>query len=160
MAFALLEWLVPARSTASIPPAVFRSIMTRLKRQRSEMLKNRFYRNAEAFTKSAYSQADRLAVAGTLPSLRYLNSEEYLSVNAGWYMFVNQIGAVSDYAGADLVSNWYARNLHMFANIRRSIHLTPARIVVFVGAGHVTLLRSMASLDSDMQLVDPLIYLK
>lgn len=95
-----------------------------------------------------------------LDLLRYLNSPESLRANAAWYMYIDRIGDASDDdAGASLVSFWYARNLHMFANIMHSV-VPGDRVVVFVGAGHAARLRPLVELSPDLRLVDPDRYLR
>lgn len=95
-----------------------------------------------------------------LDLLRYLNSPESLRANAAWYMYIDRIGdAGNDYAGANLVSFWYARNLHMFANIMHSV-VPGDRVVVFVGAGHAARLRPLVELSPDLRLVEPDRYLR
>ncbi len=95
-----------------------------------------------------------------LDVLRYLNTPQALSLNASWYMYVNRIGdARGDYAGADLVAFWYARNLHIFANMTHVI--APGdRVVLIIGQGHAAMLDSMVKLAPYLQFVDPESYLK
>ncbi|MDQ2679521.1 MAG: DUF5694 domain-containing protein [Candidatus Eremiobacteraeota bacterium] len=115
--------------------------------------------DAELFTKPCITKANDLERAGTmLQLLRYLNQQDALACNAAFYSFSDPIGARSDYAGANLVSFWYARNLHIFANI---MHNTKPgdRVVVFVGQGHAAILDPMFKLAPYLQFVDPLTYL-
>ena len=104
---------------------------------------------------NALEKQDRL-----LDLLRYLNTPQALAANAAWYMYVDRIGdAKLDYAGADLTSDWYARNLHIFANV---VHpLKPGdRVVVIIGQGHAAMLRRMIQISPFVQDVDPERYLK
>ena len=65
--------------------------------------------------------------------LRFLNMPRTLKANEGWYLYVDLVGTGSSAAGETLTSNWYARNLQIFANIARD--LRPGdRVVVFIGA--------------------------
>jgi len=59
------------------------------------------------------------------------------------------------YSKTDLVSNWYKRNLRIFANINRITEQGKDRILVVVGAGHLKLLRDFAKDASYFDLVDP-----
>ncbi len=103
---------------------------------------------------SALEKQDRL-----LDLLCYMNSPEALAQNAAWYMYVNRIGnAKNDYAGATLTSYWYARNLHIFANIMHE--LKPGdRVVVIIGQGHAAMLRPMIRLSPFARDIDPRAYL-
>ncbi len=116
---------------------------------------------ANAFTKPVFQKSDDVSYSGTiLETLRFLNGPLFQKTSASWYLYIDGIGGGKDYAGADLVSFWYARNLHIFANIRRDIDSPNDRVVVFMGAGHAPLLRSFVELSPDMQLVDPEPYLQ
>lgn len=95
-----------------------------------------------------------------LELLRYLNLTDTIDKNASWYMYIDRVGSGKDYAGADLVSYWYARNLHIFANMMRSIDSRTDRVVVFIGSGHVQQLSNYVRLSPDLELVDPEPYLK
>lgn len=92
--------------------------------------------------------------------MRYINSPEALKMNAGWYLYLDLIGSEStDTPGESLTSNWYARNLQIFANIARN--LNPGdRVVVFIGQGHAAMLRPMIERSSFLKDVDPAHYLQ
>jgi hypothetical protein len=91
-------------------------------------------------------------------ALRYLNARGTLKANNGWYLYVDLIGAGSSDAGESLTSNWYARNLRIFANIVRA--LRPGdRVVVFIGAGHASILRPLIDRAPFLTDVDPEGYL-
>jgi len=95
-----------------------------------------------------------------LDVLRDLNTPEALDINASWYLYLDRIGDTrSDYAGADLVSFWYARNLHIFANIMHAVR-PGDRVVVFIGQGHAAMLRPMVKLSPYLEWVDPEPYLR
>jgi hypothetical protein len=64
------------------------------------------------------------------------------------------------YARADLVTNWYKRNLRIFSNLNRVTEAGKDRVVLVIGFGHLAILRQLAA-DSDyFCLVDPQEYLK
>ncbi len=116
---------------------------------------------AEAYTRPVYAKEDQLEqTTSILETLQRLNDPASFNVNAAWYLYIDRIGDGKDYAGADLVSYWYARNLHIFANIRRSIGSQDDRVVVFIAQGHVPILRQCVELSPDMELIDPEPYLK
>lgn len=118
---------------------------------------------ATAQTRAAplIQRENELEQHGTIQELlRYLNTPAALDANASWYMYVDRVGAGKDYAGADLVSYWYARNLHIYANVMRSIDSPDDRIVILLGAGHVPQLKEYVRLSPDLELVDPEPYLK
>ncbi|MDE2196916.1 MAG: hypothetical protein KGJ56_06980 [Gammaproteobacteria bacterium] len=103
---------------------------------------------------------DDLVLHGTIGDvLRYLNDPKSLAMNAGWYPYAARVGDGNDYAGADLVSIWYARNVHIYANMMRDT--SPGdRVVVFIGAGHAPSLRWMIEQSPDLELMDTEKYLR
>ena len=70
----------------------------------------------------------------------------------GWYLVMATVGRDTAYRGADEVSAWYARNLHIFANIAR-VAQPGERVLVIMGAGHGTLLRQFIDESPDLDLV-------
>lgn len=106
------------------------------------------------------AKLDDLTLHGTVGDvLRYLNRPEVLAMNGDYYAYIARVGAEADYAGADLVSTWYARNVHIYANMMRQV--TPGdRVVVFIGAGHTPSLRWLIQQSPDLELVDTESYLK
>ena len=106
------------------------------------------------------AKLDDLTLHGTVGDvLRYLNRPEALAMNGDYYAYIARVGADTDYAGADLVSTWYARNVHIYANMLRQV--TPGdRVVVFIGAGHTPSLRWLIQQSPDLELVDTESYLK
>lgn len=106
------------------------------------------------------AKLDDLTLRGTVGDvLRYLNRPEVLAMNGDYYAYIARVGAEADYAGADLVSTWYARNVHIYANMMRQV--TPGdRVVVFIGAGHTPSLRWLIQQSPDLELVDTESYLK
>ncbi|HYR07074.1 MAG TPA: DUF5694 domain-containing protein [Longimicrobium sp.] len=76
----------------------------------------------------------------------------------GWYMVMATVGRDTTYTGAREVSNWYTRNLHIFANIAR-VAQPGERVLVIMGSGHGTLLRQFVdeSPDLDLVSVEPLL---
>lgn len=115
---------------------------------------------AEAHTKPLRMREQELVEKGTILDLaRFLNTDQAIDENGSWYMYRDRIGSGKDYAGADLVAFWYARNLHIFANIMRLTDSPDDRVVIFIGAGHVKLLRDCVQLSPDLEFVDPELFL-
>lgn len=121
----------------------------------------KFLAAAEAHWKPFLQRQEDLEQHATvLELLRYLNTPEALEYNASWYAYADRIGTDKDYKGVEVVSNWYGRNLDIFANIARSIDSPDDRVVVIMGQGHAYLLRDLVRLSPDMEWVDPETYLK
>lgn len=95
-----------------------------------------------------------------LDALRFFNSESALDLNASTYLVLDRIGGGNEYPGSDAVSNWYASNLHIFANLMQLITSPDDRVLVIYGQGHAKLLRSFIKDSPDLGCVDPLTVLK
>lgn len=59
-----------------------------------------------------------------------------------------------EYAGADMVGNWYHRNARIYANLLR-IAEPGDRLAVIYGAGHIPVLRHLLEASGLFDLVDP-----
>src|SRR5215831_1647550 len=106
-------------------------------------------------------QLDEVLAHGTmLEALRFMNSEYAIDLNGSMYLVLDRIGASNEYPGADAVSQWYASNLHIFANLVRLITSPDDRVLVIYGQGHVKLLRSFIKGLPDLQFIDPITVLK
>ena len=103
----------------------------------------------EAFTKDMDAE---LAKSSITEVLRKMNSPGELQRNNELYMRMALIGEDSDYAGADVVGQWYTRNLRIYANIRRLIHSPEDRVLVLFGQGHEFLLRQYIGESGDLVL--------
>lgn len=70
----------------------------------------------------------------------------------GLYLVMATVGRGSVYRGADEVANWYARNLHIYANIAR-VAQPGERVLVIMGSGHRPLLRQFVAESPELELV-------
>lgn len=84
--------------------------------------------------------------------LRQINAPGRLAAEHATYLRFNRVGAGDTYVGAELVSKWYERNIHIFANLQR-ISEPGDRILVIFGAGHAPILRELVESDPEMTLV-------
>ena len=64
------------------------------------------------------------------------------------------------YQRADLLTNWYKRNFRMFANVVRKTDRPGDRVLLLVGAGHLKILRDLASEMPGFCLIEPQDYLR
>jgi predicted proteasome-type protease len=71
---------------------------------------------------------------------------------------VATVGEDTTYVGADVVAQYYKRNLRIFANIE-DVAEPGDRILVIFGAGHLPYLRPLIEASPQMEFVDPLDYL-
>lgn len=118
--------------------------------------------NSKSASSQPLSAEDTLLRKSTIVEfLRYLNNEEKIQAGHSSYM---QMLLPSDnpaiYEGADRVTNWYKRNLRMFANINRITEFPNDRVLLIVGSGHLKILRDFAIDSPQFCLVEADSYLK
>ena len=84
---------------------------------------------------------------------QYINSDEYNRMAHGFYLDMAVIGKDNNYAGADLVADWYKRNLRIYRNLM-ALQLKPEdRVLILYGAGHSKILQDLVDNSSSLQLV-------
>jgi hypothetical protein len=84
---------------------------------------------------------------------QYINSDAYNRFSHGFYLDMAVIGKDDNYAGADLVSDWYKRNLRIYRNLM-ALNLKPEdRVLIIYGAGHSKILQDLVEDSSTLQLV-------
>ncbi|RZL30925.1 MAG: hypothetical protein EOO96_17130, partial [Pedobacter sp.] len=70
-----------------------------------------------------------------------LNDEKQNLLNKSFYIsFVNRLGIENDYFGTNFVTDWYKRNLLMYANFQSQLEATDKNVVIMAGAGHTAMM--------------------
>ena len=69
------------------------------------------------------------------------------------YLEMAVVGKDDNYVGADLVADWYKRNLRIYRNLIGLNFKGEDRILILYGAGHTKILQDLADDSSTMQLV-------
>jgi uncharacterized protein DUF5694 len=82
-------------------------------------------------------QGDFLQSHTVLETLEFTNSDARVAKDVGLYFGTVPFGDPGDYAGPDLLTAWYQRNIHIYANIVKLIDSPNERILVVYGAGHL-----------------------
>lgn len=77
-----------------------------------------------------------------------------------YIQFLAPVAVEDDYAGADMVAEWYRRNLSIFANLTRIAHGGDERVFVIFGAGHIPIIRELVTQHPDYCVEDPIPYLE
>ncbi|WP_203292685.1 DUF5694 domain-containing protein [Maricaulis parjimensis] len=75
------------------------------------------------------------------------------------YLLLAQMGSQENSAGAREMTNWWGRNLEIFANVAR-IAEPGERVLVIYGSGHKRLLDDFVDSAPNLQWVDPRPYLE
>lgn len=115
---------------------------------------------SEGIIKTFVGEINELQKRGTvIEVLRAINTERLINANHQTYLVINAVGKGSNYTGADLVGDWYKRNLLIFANVQRLIESPQDRVLIIYGQGHAKLLRQFIQDSPDMELVEVSKYL-
>lgn len=85
--------------------------------------------------------AELMKTATITELFRYLNDEKRIDEAHRPYLTGVRVGKDADYAGADLATEWYERNLKIYANITRIADAPNDRVLVLIGNGHLKLLQ-------------------
>jgi Family of unknown function (DUF5694) len=78
-----------------------------------------------------------LASHTVLETLLYMNSDEKVAEDVGFYYREGYFGEPGDWAGADLVSDWFRRNMRIYSNVLQLADSANERVLVIFGAGHL-----------------------
>ena len=114
-----------------------------------------------AFGKNLTAKAtEQMKTATITEMLREMNDEKTVAAMHQPYLTFVRVGAGTDFAGANLVSDWYERNLKIYGNITRLADAPNERILVIIGAGHLRTLQHFVSESSEYELEQAGKYLK
>jgi hypothetical protein len=84
-----------------------------------------------------------------------INTKASNDGNINWYLeTANKAGKTDNFVGAFLVSEWYRRNLYMYALIQKLAESKDDKIMVLLGAGHTAMLREFIAHDSNFEIVE------
>ncbi|MBI3523192.1 MAG: hypothetical protein HY066_01485 [Betaproteobacteria bacterium] len=98
------------------------------------------------------TQSGYLASHTILETLLYMNSDDKVAEAVGYYYREAHFGEEGDWAGADLVSDWFRRNMRIYSNIVQLADSPNERILVVYGAGHLGWLRTIFASDPTFRL--------
>lgn len=93
-----------------------------------------------------------LASHTVLETLLYMNADEHVAKDVGFYYRQAHFGEPWNWAGADLVADWFRRNIRIYSNVVRLVESPDERVLVIYGAGHLGWLRQNFANDPTMRL--------
>jgi hypothetical protein len=96
---------------------------------------------------------DRYLTSHTvLETLLYMNADDKVAEDVGYYYREAHFGEPGDWAGADLVADWFRRNMRIFGNVTRLVDSPDERVLAIFGAGHLGWLCHDVSSDPTLRL--------
>jgi len=87
-----------------------------------------------------------------LETLLYMNADGKVAQDVAFYYRQAHFGEPGDWAGADLVSDWFRRNMRIYSNIAQLVDSPNERVLVIYGAGHLGWLRHNFASDPSFRL--------
>jgi hypothetical protein len=98
------------------------------------------------------AQNEYLASHTVLETLLYMNADDKVIKDVGFYYREAHLGEPGDWAGADLVSDWFRRNMRIYTNVTRLADSPNERVLVVYGAGHLGWLQHDFASDPSFRL--------
>lgn len=98
------------------------------------------------------AQNEYLKTHTVLQTLLYMNADAKVAQDVGFYYLEARYGEPGDYAGPDLLAEWYRRNIRIYNNVMKLVANPEERILVIFGAGHLGWLRQDFAADPTLRL--------
>lgn len=98
------------------------------------------------------AQGEYLKTHTVLETMLYVNSDERVARDVGAYYRLARFGEPGDYAGPDLLAEWYRRNVRIYNNVMKIVETPEERVLVIFGYGHLGWLRQDVAADPAMRL--------
>jgi len=87
--------------------------------------------------------------------LKYINKKELLQKNLSLYLkYIAKVGTGENYIGAEAVSDWYLRNLAIYANVITQINANDKYVILIFGQGHIPILKHLLQNNDDFEVVE------
>jgi len=97
-------------------------------------------------------EGEFLKTHSVLDTLLYANSDERVARDVATYYLVSRFGEPGDYAGPDLLAEWYRRNIRIYNNVIKITSSPDDRVLVIFGSGHLGWLRQDFANDPTVRL--------
>ncbi len=98
------------------------------------------------------AQGAYLASHTILETLLYMNADDKVAADVGFYYRLAHFGEPGDWAGADLVSEWFRRNMRIYTNVVQLADSPNERLLVVFGAGHLGWLQQDFASNPNLRL--------
>ncbi|MCW5909866.1 MAG: hypothetical protein KIT62_02270 [Cyclobacteriaceae bacterium] len=84
----------------------------------------------------------------------HINSASYIAKSHELYLAIAKVGKDNRYPGADLVADWYKRNLRIYNNLTRLNFKPDDRVLILYGSGHTKILQDLIGDSADFEIVE------
>jgi hypothetical protein len=112
-------------------------------------------KNEETMKNYETEQNQKIAKYSLTELLLDTNTKKSNDENISWYLQTGiKGGKIDNFVGAYLVSEWYRRNLYMYALIEKLTESKDDKIMVLLGAGHTAMLREFVEHNPDFEIVE------
>ncbi|UTN06428.1 DUF5694 domain-containing protein [Flavobacterium bizetiae] len=112
-------------------------------------------KNEELMKKYETDQNKKIAKYSLTELLLDVNTKAANEDNINWYLETAIKGGKTDnFVGAYLISEWYRRNLYMYALIQKLTESKDDKIMVLLGAGHTAMIREFVEHNSEYEIVE------
>ena len=98
------------------------------------------------------AQDEYLKTHSVLQTLLYMNSDARVAQDLGFYYLEARYGEPYDYAGPDLLAEWFRRNVRIYNNVMKLVATPEDRVLVIFGAGHLGWLRQDFAANPTLRL--------
>lgn len=106
----------------------------------------------ETWGEMVKAQGEYLKTHTVLQTLLYMNSDARVAQDVGPYYLLVRYGEPGDYAGPDLLAEWYRRNVRIYNHVARLVATPEDRVLVIIGSGHLGWLRRDFAADPTLRL--------
>ena len=98
------------------------------------------------------AQNQYLASHTVVETLLFMNADDRVAEDVGFYYREAHFGEPGDWAGAAMVSAWFRRNMRIYSNIVQLVDSPHERVLVIFGAAHLGWLRHDFASDPSFRL--------
>jgi len=98
------------------------------------------------------AQNEYLASHTILETLLSMNADDKINAGVASYYRLAHFGEPGDWAGADLVADWFRRNMRIYSNVMRLADSPNERVLVIYGSGHLGWLQFAFANDPTIRL--------
>ncbi len=97
----------------------------------------------------------QLSKQGLIQKILGQNTAASRRKNSGWYIQVaNRAGDSTNFVGAYLASEWFRRNLYMYAQLQKHTNARDRYVVLLLGAGHVAMMKKFIEEDNRFEILE------